>query len=117
MSALPSRPDDELKKLAQDAHDGLVFTDRHLPKGDSHQFLATFMVLALMDPEKLNEVAGEIGMVYEYLDKAGPRSVNGYPSFFSCNFLNKSDTEKFLEYVRPLQEKATAVPPGDTTQG
>jgi len=32
-----------------------------------------------------------IGVIYEYISKAGPRSINGYPCFFSFRILNKAD--------------------------
>lgn len=45
-----------------------------------------------------------IGLVYEYLDKAGPMSVNGMPNFFSCRFLNIEDTKKMFEYYETYKE-------------
>jgi hypothetical protein len=39
----------------------------------------------------------EIGMLYEKNSEAGPRSINGYPIFFSCKIVSKEDTKKFLE--------------------
>ena len=34
---------------------------------------------------------------YEYYDKAGPRSVNGYPCFFSCSLLLGKDVKRVLK--------------------
>lgn len=36
----------------------------------------------------------DIGLIYEDLGKAGPRSINGYPIFWSFCILNKSDWER-----------------------
>ena len=39
-----------------------------------------------------------IGMVYEYLSKAGPMGLNGGPLFMSLRLLNKEDSQKVWEY-------------------
>lgn len=40
------------------------------------------------------EFGGNIGIFYEYYDKAGPRSCNGYPMFMSFRILNRPDWER-----------------------
>jgi len=50
-----------------------------------------------------------IGLIYEYLDKAGPMSVNGQPNFFSCRFMNKEDAATMWEYYekyKAIREEA-----------
>lgn len=50
-----------------------------------------------------------IGMVYEYLDKASPRSINFGPSFMSIKLLNIEDSKKvwdFYEIYKEIREKA-----------
>jgi hypothetical protein len=49
----------------------------------------------------------DIGMLYEYNDKAGPRGINGYPMFTSCNIVSKADTKKFLEVYKKYEEART----------
>lgn len=39
----------------------------------------------------------EIGMIYENISEAGPRSINGYPVFFGCKILSRENTKKFIE--------------------
>jgi hypothetical protein len=46
----------------------------------------------------------EIGMIFEYYDKAGPRSINGFPCFFSFQILNRTDTQKVLAMAQPLMD-------------
>src|SRR4051812_47438002 len=41
-----------------------------------------------------NDWLGEIGLVYESLDKRNPRDQNGYPTFFSAQFLSHDDRIK-----------------------
>lgn len=51
-----------------------------------------------------------IGLVYEYYaDENGnhnslPRSINGFPSFMSCQFLNLQDTDKLRDFYEKYAE-------------
>lgn len=36
----------------------------------------------------------DLGVVWEYYDKAGPRGINGYPCFFSCHLMHREDWER-----------------------
>lgn len=44
-----------------------------------------------------NEYIRNIGMIYEDYSKAGPRSMNGYPMFMSCQLVSIDDTKRFRE--------------------
>jgi len=50
------------------------------------------------------EYLKNIGMVYEYYDKAGPRSINGYPIFMSMKILSIDDTKKFRDMYFKYEE-------------
>ncbi len=64
--------------------DGVVFT--------SAQVLEPEMLTMVFMPLILGaKVPKDTGCIWEYLKDASPRSVNGYPSFFSCHFMNKED--------------------------
>ena len=104
------KTDEELRQLAIDVYHGHVFCDFMCE--DPKMLPMVFMVLALMpadDAKKWFE-ENEPSMVYEYFDKAGPRSVNGMPGFFSMQFLNAADHEAWADildrYVK-LQEEFT----------
>jgi len=100
--AIQSRTDEELKKLALDIFSGHVFTDRHLQ--DPHDLTRLFMVLNFLNEENLAELrADPPGLIYEYLSEAGPRSVNGLPSFFSMKMLNQADTEKMFKLYEEIK--------------
>lgn len=92
----------ELKKLAWDIHAGKIFTDRHIRKDDYRLVASIFMPTIFMSEKQRNEVINS-GMIYEYYDKAGPRSINGYPCFMSLRILNKDDTKKIIEYVKEIE--------------
>ena len=95
----------DIKQLAIDLVSGKVFTDRHLPTDDVGALHMVFLPLAIMDEKQRKRLAKqEIYLMYEYIDKAGPRSYNGYPIFFSMQTLNKKDTEAVFAYVKKVKE-------------
>lgn len=70
--------------------------------GTNDDLAMVFMPLALgglagWDLEK-------IGLVFEEISKAGPRSINGRPCFFSCQFLHIDDLEPFTAEVKRMAE-------------
>lgn len=129
----------ELKNLAKELYDGLIFTDRHIK--NSSDVTLVFIILMLIGNDKnigntrqdkiynillefekeeyfknrgiseegaKKEYYESIGLIYEYFSESSPRSINGYPSFFSCMFLSHGDTSKMFEYYnqyKELQEK------------
>lgn len=93
----PGKTDEELRQIAVDIYDGKIFTSQHLSESEQNLMPMVFMPLALMDRETFKSLS-EVGMVYEYLDKAGPRSVNGCPSFFSMHTLTSDETVKVNDF-------------------
>ncbi len=104
---LPDWPEAELKQLAVDFHKGMIFSNCHVENQEDARLC--FFPLALgglnNHPESYLK---SIGLVFEYLSKAGPRSINGNPCFFSMQLLNRSDTTKLFEICKKLEaaEKA-----------
>lgn len=95
--------EEEIKKLADDMYRGLIFTDRHVQNHDDVP--RVFMPLALLEKEQIEELkAGDPGMIYEYMDKAGPMSINGMPMFWSFRFLNQEDAKKVMEKYLQIKE-------------
>lgn len=101
------RPDADLKQIAMDLHDGKIFCDRQVNSPDD--LSRVFMVIALggfagVPKEELKN----IGLIFEYVDKAGTRSINGMPCFLSMQLLSQSDTIKMFGYYeeyKALKEK------------
>jgi len=88
-----SLTDEEIKKLADEIYRGLIFTDRHIQNPDD--ISRVFMPLVLMKEEQIEEFrANPPGMIYEYMDKACPMSINGMPMFLSFRLLSKEDAKK-----------------------
>lgn len=103
----------DLKKLAMDILGGRVFTNLHILEGDENLLPSIFMLLNFIDPDdeknggkafaqKLQ--SGEIALIYEYMSKAGPLGVNGYPMFMSMRTLSKENYDILTEKIRKIQE-------------
>lgn len=69
-----------------------------------------FMPLAFMGMEP--DAAENIGAIYEYIDKAGPRAINGLPMFFSCRFVHADDMEALRTEVTRMSD-ALGIKTGD----
>ena len=99
--------DVDLKQLAQDLLAGRIFTDRHMPEGEKAHLV--FMPLTFLNEEQAKQfqegVKNEsIYMLYEYMDQAGPRTINGMPIFMSYRVLNKQQAEKMIEYYNKIKK-------------
>ena len=88
--------DEEIKKLADDMYKGLVFTDRHIQNPDDVS--RVFIPLVLLKKEQIEELnVDSPGLIYEYMNNAGPMSINGMPMFCSFRFLSQEDAKKVME--------------------
>jgi uncharacterized ParB-like nuclease family protein len=129
------RTDEELKQIALDLVQGKIFTDLHLDEYSRDSLLTTvFMPLGFMlDPGKVDTVnkfmkscdlpqvakyaneeiaafaRSEPVLIFQYIDKAGPRSINGYPMFSSFSWLNREEYDKVREYARKYEAAIKAV--------
>lgn len=93
----------EIADLANDMYRGVIFTDRHVQRPEDVP--SVFMPLIFMkekDIEKLK--ANPPGMIYEYLNEAGPRSINGMPMFWSFRMINIEDTAKVMERYKKIKQ-------------
>lgn len=89
--------DEEARKIAEDIYKGLIFTDRHLQ--DPEELKSVFMVLMFMKDEDINKLKGNPpGLIYEYMDRAFPRGINGNPIFMSMQLLSKEDGKRVNKY-------------------
>jgi hypothetical protein len=95
-----SKSDKAIKEIALGLMSGAVFCDRML---DHPQMMSmVFMPLAFMDKPMIDDLLttlepnddGPHGMIYEWFDKAGPRSVNGMPIFTSIQTLSGADVAR-----------------------
>ena len=92
----PAYSDKEIRDFVLGVCNNTIFTDRHCRHPDDLQMI--FMVLALGGLAEHD--TADIGCVWEYLDKAGNRGINGYPMFHSVRFMNKADADRAFAAIK-----------------
>ena len=98
------KTDQELKQIAMDIHAGRIFTDSHIRDGDQHMASMIFIPISLMDRDAMKELAeSKPAMIFEYLNKALSRSINGYPIFCSMRMLSCDENKKVCEYYDKIK--------------
>lgn len=111
-NTLGGRSEEELRKLAADIIDGVVFTDRHIRKQDRDMFGTIFLPVSLGD-SRVHMTLQSSGMIYEYWSEALPRGVNGYPMFMGFHAVLKKDMPALEHYIaeyRQMKEKFFTAP-------
>lgn len=102
------RTDEELKEIAKDLHAGKIFSDRHCQSIE--ELRGSFMILFFMGPEETKDLEKkEIDFIFEYLEKAERRSVNGRPIFLSMQCLTKVEAAKMFEYYEKIKAALAAI--------
>jgi len=102
------RSDDEIKQLAVDLHAGKIFTSNHCQRSEDVRLV--FMTTVFMSAEHWQFYEdNNITVLYEYMDKAGPRAINGMPNFFSHNVLSADDWARVIEKVKALEAAIEAL--------
>jgi hypothetical protein len=99
-TANPPPPKVNLRALALDIVEGKVFGSWSLRNPDKDLQLV-FMVLLFC---KKGDIPKDTGAIYEYMDRAGPTSINGMPTFFSCGFLTQAEYKEVCVYVQEIRK-------------
>ena len=95
--------DQEVKLLADDMYKGLVFTNRHIQAKEDIQ--RVFMPLVLMGKELSDGLQeNPPGMIYEYMDKAGPMAINGMPTFASFKMISMDDMKRVIICYKAIKD-------------
>lgn len=91
------KTDEELKQIAKDLYAGRIFSDRHVP---IPRDIIIVFALRLFEDIGIREkmISKEIFFIYEYMDKASPRSLNGMPMFTSFHSLNEIDFHRMVKF-------------------
>ena len=113
------KTEQELEQLAQDWVAGRIFTslDIDLTRESVDMVRAIFMPFAFLSAESMLKLKEQnVVFFYEYMDKAGSRSVNGYPIFVSMKYLSEDDGKAVITKAREisefLQSRKTQAAPG-----
>lgn len=99
---LESLPEKELKEVLFGLLDGRIYSSAHSPKQLDMVFLPIAMGAFEGAPK---EWLDQIGLIYEWLHEASPRSLNGHPMFFSMRLLNKTDWERILPLLQEEERR------------
>lgn len=112
---VPRKSREELRKFVDDFVSGRIFSSAHLPPTDDRLIGGVFLTAGLGGfSEWTLEELQQIGIIYEYLNQAGPRSINGYPCFFSLRVLHVEDWRIALVAINAELERRKSIPlPGD----
>jgi hypothetical protein len=95
------KTDAEIKQLAVDTLADKIFWMTMIDRIEDVGMV--FMVFALMEPEDRRALLANRPILYEYIDKAGPRSVNGYPCFMSFQWVTDDDYQKVITKAREIK--------------
>lgn len=96
----------ELKQLAIDVSENKVFGTWLMSEADMNHLYVVFMAFLGTDENYIKKLKeNNIIHFYEYYDKAGPRSVNGMPCFFSHHLIDKDDWKKVVKYIRQYEAR------------
>lgn len=96
--------EENLKKFVDDLVSGRIFTSAQI--NDADMIGMVFMPLVLGALRGWSDTGlANIGVVWEYLDRAGPMSVNGYPAFFSMRLIHIDDWKIAVEAARKEAER------------
>ena len=99
------KTDKELRELAIGIRAGAVFTDKAIHEGEMNFLPSIFLPLGLMKDAEMQELKkNNPKMVYEYMSKAGERSVNGYPQFMSFKYLSEDEFRRFAVQWEAVRE-------------
>lgn len=110
------KSNEEIKKLAVDIAEGKVFTSAQIENVEDYPMIFLPLILGALK-DKSKEDLQKIGLMYEYIDKAMPRSINGYPIFSSFNLLSQEEFKilnaYYVDYIK-LKDEFLKDPKGGT---
>ncbi len=108
MPAYEPKTDEQIKEIAQKLQAGHIYTSEHIKQGDEVGLV--FMAFALSGPDHADWMQeNEIAVLYQDLDKAAPRSINGMPCFFSHQLLTLAEWKRVQETAQKIQEAVDSV--------
>jgi len=98
---------DELRTFIDDFVSGRIWTSVHTPEN----LIATvFMPIAFgAFKDSTEESLNDVGVIYEYMTNAGPRSVNGCPMFTSMRILHKKDWQRAARAIDREQKRRKSI--------
>ena len=98
------KTDEEIKTLALDLFQTKIFIATMIKQDQQeHLIPMIFMPIAFADKKLIDELLRVDGIPYEYMDEAAPRSINGYPCFFSMHYLSRTDYKRVWHKLQEIK--------------
>lgn len=98
------RSNTEIRELALGVLSGTVFATWMIHESDANLLGSIFMPLLLMSSiDRKTFERDNIVHFYESIEKSAPRSINGYPIFFSMKLLNEEDFDRLRDKIAKLK--------------
>ena len=99
------RTDEEIKELALQLYRGDIFTSMQIRDNDMQLLGNIFMPLLFMNAlSKKMLMLNRAFSFYAEMKDAGPRSINGYPGFFSMSYLDQEDSKRLIDKFDAIRE-------------
>lgn len=92
----PRMSDEEIFAFARDWTLEKIWIAQGEPDIESFEVYLAFIALS-------REFLSKTALVYEYLNQAGPRAMNGRPMFLSAKFVHIDDIPKILPVVNAMR--------------
>ena len=98
----PRMSEEDLRAFVLGLCDGKIWTSNH----NNGQGIDAFSMMLMFKNPPPREYTEKIGLLWEWLDKAGPRAVNNQPSFFSMRILHIDDWNRaFAAYQEEMNRR------------
>lgn len=103
----------ELRQFVLNYCSGLIFTSADV--SDRSMLPLVFLPLGMGGLSQLPESEiRNIGLFWEHLSAAGPRSINGLPMFVSVHMMHKADVDIVVPLIVAERERQAAYLEGST---
>jgi hypothetical protein len=97
--------DAELNEIAKQLYRNEIFVSWQIHDSDINLMKIIFMPLFFMDEHQIIWMQdNDITTFFASYHNQAPRSINGYPTFFSLQMLNKEDTDKVYTRYQEILE-------------
>lgn len=100
------RSDADLRALARDISEYRIVVSTMVP---DDLIPSVFMPLSFMSREDFDKLlARDVVMFFEYVDKAGPVAVNGFPMFMSMQMLTGDEVRRMIPFAHEYEAAIAA---------
>lgn len=97
----------ELKELPSEIPDDMGVDEWEVLQNGGHDRMVD--AAEKINDARMAQYSAELGIVWEYLSEALPRSINGYPIFMSCRVMNKSDWNKIWPVLQREEDRLKSI--------